>query len=333
MIFVLHSTNTLSRRSMQPCTELCSQQSRACCSTPLSTATSSSGSSTELTNFLPHSTLTNSAHLPSSSPLLRNSAQTTSILFLTDLVSLASGLSLLTTFLPHSPSARPVPSTFNRLLRQPELFVNLAMAVGLATTLGALIGFAGERKGGMEFVKENVFERVVPYTRKLKDLEGEQVIEVSSFASDRASEKSVCLRLLYWSFSYGRTDIVMLTLFPRAVRFIPHPRPSYDPRTPQHVNAPLPLSPLFPRPSPFRLPPSIPLSLPSILNHLPFHHHSYYPPLLGCFTRHSYWSGGSSNGLGNESGCTEWSDWVGVGGVEEEEGESFVGCSGGYGGW
>ncbi|KAM0747295.1 hypothetical protein T439DRAFT_329043, partial [Meredithblackwellia eburnea MCA 4105] len=90
------------------------------------------------------------------------SRATTSTLLLTDIISLSLAFSLLPKFLPHSPTAKPTSTTISRLSRSPVFFVNIFLALGLATTLSGLIGFVGERVGGIEWVKTQVGELRVP---------------------------------------------------------------------------------------------------------------------------------------------------------------------------
>ncbi|KAK4695292.1 hypothetical protein P7C70_g8576, partial [Phenoliferia sp. Uapishka_3] len=90
------------------------------------------------------------------------STSTIATLLLTDIVSLSSAFALLPTLLPHPPTAHPSATGWRRIVRNPQLLINIALAAGLATTVAATYTYAMERVGGMEWVKERVFDVKVP---------------------------------------------------------------------------------------------------------------------------------------------------------------------------
>lgn len=79
-----------------------------------------------------------------------------------DTLTFGAAFSLLPRLLPHPPAPRPTLSVFDRLAADPNQYLNILFALGLATTTTALGSFVLERFGGRKFIEHNVFEAVVP---------------------------------------------------------------------------------------------------------------------------------------------------------------------------
>ncbi|KAL8277480.1 hypothetical protein RQP46_010110 [Phenoliferia psychrophenolica] len=90
------------------------------------------------------------------------STPTIATLLLTDVVSLGSAFSLLPTLLPHPPTAHPSATGWRRISKDPVLLWNIALATGWATFVSSLASYVVERAGGMEWIKQRVFELTVP---------------------------------------------------------------------------------------------------------------------------------------------------------------------------
>lgn len=84
------------------------------------------------------------------------------MLLLIDLVSFATAFSLLPTFHPPTPSARPVLSALTRLRQNPELWINVVLGIAIATFGAGLASFVLERTGGHKWVESGTSEGKVP---------------------------------------------------------------------------------------------------------------------------------------------------------------------------
>ena len=81
--------------------------------------------------------------------------------------------------LPHSIDSRPTFSAWARLHQNPELVVNLLLALGLATFTGATGAYITERVGGQNFIKSQTFDLSVPAVYAADTMTTAQMMAVS----------------------------------------------------------------------------------------------------------------------------------------------------------
>ena len=91
-----------------------------------------------------------------------NSTPTILTLLLTDVVSLGSAFALLPKMLPHPPTAHASATGWRRIVQEPTLLHNVALAAGWATFSATFLTYVTERVGGMSWIKAQVRELTVP---------------------------------------------------------------------------------------------------------------------------------------------------------------------------
>lgn len=122
-------------------------------------------------------------HPPVADPCFSGRTQTASTLLLMDVVSLGAAFSLLPKFLPHSPTARASPTSWRLIADNPAFLLNIVFAVGLGTTIPAFLTYVLERVGGMEWIKERVFEKTAPSFLSHETLTSSEMLAVRGLPS------------------------------------------------------------------------------------------------------------------------------------------------------
>lgn len=95
-----------------------------------------------------------------------------------DVVSLGAAFSLFAILIPQSLPPRRELSSWEKLVGDRALLVNVVLSYTFATTMGAFFGYTLERLGGMAFVKAAVHELVVPAIYASDTLTSAEMIKV-----------------------------------------------------------------------------------------------------------------------------------------------------------